>query len=138
MFPSCVYVCVCEHRTARPTDPQISRYCSSMNDPDKRRGKRPWSPASMGYWQLKSIMDNIVINPDHFLLVEDKRLGVGWQCLQTECFQTWMVTKFCVSPTLIIREDLPVSLYSLMLFIPDIIILDLAVFLQLLSGFFLH
>lgn len=73
------------HVTARPTDAQIPRYCSSMNDPDKGRSKRPSSPASLGHRQLKSMMDNIVINADHFLLVEDKCLGVGGQCIQAEC-----------------------------------------------------
>lgn len=67
--------------TARPTDPQIPRYCSSVNTPDKGRSKKPWSPASLGHWQLKFIMDNIAINADHFLLVEDKCLGMGGQCI---------------------------------------------------------
>lgn len=50
------------------------------------------------------------------------------------------LSKFCgryniSNDTLIIIEDLPVSLYFLMLFIPDIIMLDLGVFFQLLNGF---
>lgn len=80
MLPSCVCV------TARPRDPQISRYCSNMNDPNKGRSKRLWSLASAEHQQPKSIMDDIAINADHFLLVGDKCLGVGGQCIQAECF----------------------------------------------------
>lgn len=74
--------CVCV--TARPRDPQIPRYCSNMNDPNKGRSKRLWSLASPEHQQLKSTMDDIA---DPFLLVGDKCLGVGGQCIQAECFR---------------------------------------------------
>lgn len=73
-----------------------------------------------------------------------RTVHLGW-VLQARCWGNavkhgWSehgihLSKFCGSPTLVIRGDLSVSLYFLMLFIPEIIMLDLAVFFQLLRGF---